>query len=653
MRLAVPALLLLFSARTAWSEAQTKPFLHQLFADHMVLQRDVLAPVWGWAEAEEKITVAFAGQKKTATAREDGRWVVRLDPMPANSGGQTLTVRSGIRNLQAAIRNVLVGDVWLCSGQSNMEWYMSRTKNAEQEIAAANHPNIRLFLVPRRPSLTAQGEVDSKWQVCKPETVEGFSAVAYFFGRHLNQEAKIPIGLIEAAWSGTRCEAWTSAEAVEKLADFAPSVEVLREHNADPARGAQLFRQKMEEWWAKNDLGSAEGQRWERTDYRPEGWKSMELPQLWEAGGLESFDGIAWFRREVELPKDWAGKDLTLSLGPIDDRDTTWFSGEQVGATDVWNQPRSYKVPGRCVKAGRNVIAVRVVDTGGGGGIYGEPGAMWLAVADDAAGKRVPLAGEWQYRETTPIGNITFAPVAMTDGPHYPSVLFNGMLHPVIPFAIKGVIWYQGEANATRGPQYRKLLPTMIGDWRARFGVGEFPFLIVQLANFMRVRPEPSDPPWAYLRESQLLTALDVPNCGLAVTIDIGEANDIHPRNKQDVGLRLALTARGKVYGQKIVYSGPVFRSMKTEGQKARLTFDHVGSGLVAKGGGPLKGFAVAGTDLKFVWAQAEIEGETVVVWSEEVKTPAAVRYAWANNPVCNLYNKDGLPASPFRTDRD
>ena len=653
MRLLLPALLLLPSVRTAWSETEQKPFLHQLFTDHMVLQRDLLVPIWGWAEAEEKITVTFAGQKKTATAHKDGRWVVRLDPMRANSEGQTLTVSSGIRNLQSAIRNVLIGDVWLCSGQSNMEWYMSRTKNAEQEIAAADHPNIRLFLVPRRPSLTPQDEVDAKWQVCKPETVAGFSAVAYFFGRHLNQELKVPIGLIETAWSGTRCEAWTSAEAVEKLEDFAPAIAVLREHNIDPARGARLFRQKMQEWWQKNDLGSAEGQRWERTDFRPEGWKSMKLPQLWEAGGLEDFDGLVWFRKEVELPEDWAGKDLTLSLGPIDDRDTTWFNGEQVGEMDVWNQPRSYEVPGRLVKAGRNVVAVRVVDLGGGGGIYGEPELMWLAVAGDATGKRVPLAGEWRYRETTPKDKISPAPAPMTDGPHYPSVLFNGMLHPVIPFAIKGVSWYQGEANATRGRQYRRLLPTMIRDWRTRFGVGEFPFLIVQLANFMKVEPEPSDPPWAYLREAQLLTALNVPNCGLAVTIDLGEADDIHPRNKQDVGLRLALAARGKVYGHKIVYSGPVYRSMKVEGRKARLTFDHVGRGLVARGGGPLKGFAIASADLKFVWAEAEIDGDTVVAWSEEVETPVAVRYAWANNPICNLYNKDGLPASPFRTDRD
>jgi sialate O-acetylesterase len=624
----------------------------------MVLQRDSLVPIWGWTEPGGKVAVKVTGFSTQAasvkssarvTADDRGKWVAKLGPLP--TGGPCELEITGPERV--TLKNVMVGDVWLCSGQSNMEWYMSRTKNAEQEIAAADHPNIRLFLVPRRPSLTPQAEVDSKWQVCTPRTAEGFSAVAYFFGRHLNQEVKVPIGLIETAWSGTRCEAWTSAEAVEQMEDFAPAIAVLREHNTDPERGAGLFRQEMQKWWQTNDLGSAEGQRWERPEFRPQGWKSMKLPQLWEAGGLADFDGIVWFLKEIELPGDWAGKDLTLSLGPIDERDTTWFNGAQVGAMDVWNQPRNYKVPGRLVKTGRNVIAVRVVDTGGGGGIYGEPGLMWLTVADDATGKRVSLAGEWQYRETTPIGNLTPAPPEITDGPHYPSVLFNGMLRPVIPFAIKGVIWYQGEANATRGRQYRRLLPTMIRDWRARFGVGEFPFLIVQLANFMEVQPEPSDPPWAHLREAQLLTALHVPNCGLAVTIDIGETNDIHPRNKQDVGHRLALAARGVAYGQEIVYSGPVYRSMTTDGRKARLTFDHVGSGLIARGGGPLKGFAIAGADMKFVWAEAEIDGDTVLVWSDRTKTPVAVRYAWANNPVCNLYNKEGLPASPFRTDRD
>lgn len=337
-----------------------------------------------------------------------------------------------------------------------------------------------------------------------------------------------------------------------------------------------------------------------------------------------------------------------LNLGPIDDNDTTWINGTQVGATASYNADRKYNVPANVLKAGKNVIAVRVFDGQGAGGINGKPDQLTLVPEGGAA---VSLAGEWKYKVGVALTSAAAYPAALTDNPNVATVLYNGMIAPLVPFGIKGAIWYQGESNTGRDEQYRRLLPTMINDWRSRFGVGAFPFYIVQLANFMAQDTEPKDDAWPRLREAQYLTTKTVPNTGISNTIDIGDAGDIHPKNKQDVGKRLALNALALTYGKKIEYSGPVYKSMKADGNAIRLSFDHVGGGLMAKGGMALTGFAIAGDDKKFVWADAKIDGSTVVVSSPKVAQPTAVRYAWANNPVCNLYNKDGLPALPFRTD--
>jgi sialate O-acetylesterase len=366
---------------------------------------------------------------------------------------------------------------------------------------------------------------------------------------------------------------------------------------------------------------------------------------------LPNFDGLVWFRREFDLPAGWAGKDLTLSLGPIDDRDTTWVNGTKVGATNEYNAPRNYRVAANILKPGRNVLAVRVLDTGGGGGFYGKPEDVKLQIAGDSATAPLSLAGEWRYLVSAPLVGLQPPPANFDNNPNGVSVLYNSMIAPLVPFGIKGAIWYQGESNAGRAQQYRTLLPTLVRDWRSRFGVGDFPFYIVQLANFMATEAQPTDPPWAYLREAQMLASQNVPNAGIATAIDIGEAADIHPRNKQDVGRRLALNALALTYKQPVEYSGPRYRSMKIEGDTVRLTFDHA-AGMTAKGGA-LQGFAIAGADKKFVWADARVEGNTVVVSSPQVKQPVAVRYAWANNPVANLYNLHGLPALPFRTDID
>jgi sialate O-acetylesterase len=541
----------------------------------------------------------------------------------------------------------MVGDIWICSGQSNMEWGMWGTNDSKAEIAAANFPSIRLFQVPKRIAHEPQNTCDASWRVCSPETVAGFSAVGFFFGRHLTRELDVPIGLIQSAWGGTIAEAWTSAEALKTMSDFRGPVEEFQRSVDEMKRKSYDFDAKMREWWEKNDRGSKPGAEWSVTRHDDSAWKTMRLPAAWEQAGLANFDGIVWFRKSFDLPADWAGKELTLGLGPIDDADVTWFNGTRVGAMSVWNQPRDYKVPGKLVKAGRNVVAVRVLDTGGGGGIYGQPGQVKV---ERAGARAVSLAGEWRYEAVGALSQLSPMPKRMGQSPNVTTVLYNGMIAPLLPYAIKGAIWYQGESNAGRPYQYRRLLPTMIRDWRSRFGVGEFGFYIVQLANFMARTNDPVQSGWAELRESQFLTAETMANVGQAVIIDIGDARDIHPRNKQDVGRRLAISALGITYAKNITHAGPTYRRMRKEGDKVRVYFRQTGRGLVAKGG-ELKGFAIAGADRTFHHATAVIDGRTVVCSSASVPDPVAVRYGWANNPLCTLYNEEGLPATPFRTD--
>ena len=637
------AILLLVTLATARGGEAERPLLHPLFTDHLVFPRDVAAPLWGWTEPGKKVTVALAGKTAEATADAQGRWQVKLGPISAG-GPHTLTV-TGPKSL--TVNDVLVGDVWLCSGQSNMEWGMWGVNDSQKEIAASNHPQIRLFQVPKKIAADPQVLTDAHWTECTPETVPGFSAVGLFFARKLNQDLKVPIGLINSSWGGTVAEAWTSAGALKTMDDFKPVVTEFEKSAATLKSGSQDFDQQMAEWWKQNDPGSANGLGWAATDLDGNGWKTMAIPQLIEGAGLPGFDGIVWFRREFDLPASWAGKDVKLNLGPIDDRDTTWVNGSKVGETNDWNQPRSYKVPNKLMKPGRNVIAIRVLDTGGGGGVYGKAEDIKL----EADGEQpIALAGEWKYRDSTPLDKCTPAPQRFDNNPNVVTVLSNGMIDPLVPFAIKGAIWYQGESNAGRADQYRVLMPTMITDWRARFQNGDFPFYLVQLANFMDTTTDPVQSGWAELREAQFLTTLRTPGVGQAVIIDIGDAKDIHPKNKQDVGLRLALEALARTYGQKIVHQGPQFREMKVEGNAVRLLFDHVGGGLVQRGD-KLAGFAIAGADGKFVHADARIDGDAVVLSGAGVDKPTTARYGWANNPPATLFNKDGLPATPFRTD--
>jgi sialate O-acetylesterase len=630
-----------------------KPFLHPLFGDHVVLQRDVRFPVWGWTTPGARVNVSMRGREATVLADARGRWTARLGPFDAG-GPFTLTVKGP---QSVTLNDVLVGDVWLASGQSNMEMGITQVNDAQAEVAHADYPQIRLFAVPKVAATSPRDTVNARWLVCNPTNVVvggwgGFSAVAYFFGRRLHKELGVPIGLIHSSWGGTAAEGWVSAERLSTMHEFLPAVNNLDKAWADSTKPPAEYDKELEEWWAKNDPGSAAGMTWADSSLDASGWKRMRLPQFWEDAGLPGYDGVVWFRRTFELPREWEGHDLMLSLGPVDDRDTTYVNGVRVGSLSQWDAPRSYRVSASLLKHGANTIAVRVLDTGVGGGIYGKPEQLKIEPAEGPKAVPVSLAGEWSYRASIALGELRTQPPQQGGNDFsVPEIRYNGMIAPLLPFAIKGAIWYQGETNVGRAPQYERIMSLLIRDWRERFQVGDFPFLIVQLANYLERRDAPADSDWARLREAQLHVSRNVPHSGLAVAIDIGDAKDIHPKDKQDVGTRLALDALANVYGREMEYSGPVYRSVKVEGDKLRLSFDHAYGGLVARDGGRLTGFALAGKDGRFVWADAVIEGKDVLVSSPEVKRPTAARYAWADNPACNLYNRAGLPASPFRTD--
>jgi sialate O-acetylesterase len=647
----VACLTILFAVQCAYAEeAAPKPFLHELFTDHMVLQRGIPIPIWGWTEPGKVVVVRLGGKSVSAVAGADGKWMAKLPPFRAG-GPYTLTVDGPQKS---TVSDVMIGDVWICSGQSNMEMGINGVKNAADEIAQADYPKIRLFNVAHRIALTPQETATGAWEVCTPDALgkANFSAAAYFFGRKLNRDLNVPIGLIQTAWGGTMAEAWTSAEALSTMDDYRQRVAEFTAWVNDPSR--PTYAQKMQPWWKENDPAASSVPGWEDPSTDTSDWKSMKIPQYWQYAGMPDVHGIVWFTKEIDVPADWAGKETTLSLGPIDDMDTTWVNGVNVGGLYDCSSLRVYPVPAGVLKPGRNVIAIRVLDTGGLGGIYGQPEQMFLQPSGSSDAPKIPLAGDWKYRVSVELAKTKPVPVRDNgDNPNSLSVLYNGMISPLVNYGIKGAIWYQGEGNADRPMQYRTLLPTMINDWRSRFGEGRFPFFIVQLAGFMDPVESPVESGWAELREAQLLTAENTPNCGLAVAIDIGEAKDIHPKDKQDVGLRLALAAEGIAYKQKIEYSGPIYDKMKIEGKTIRLYFRHVGGGLTAKGEEKLRGFAIAGPDKKFVWADATIDGKTIVLSAPGVDNPTAARYDWANFPNGNLYNKADLPASPFRTDVD
>jgi sialate O-acetylesterase len=643
--------------------------LPAIFSDHAVIQRDAKIPVWGTADPGGIVRVELANKGGTATVDDNGKWMVQLPPLKAG-GPYEMYI---IGNDTLTIKDLLIGEVWLCSGQSNMEWQVRNSMNAQQEIENADYPGIRMFTVTRVVSDKPLDDCGGSWKIATPETAGDFSAVGYFFGRELHEELNVPVGLINSSWGGTPAEAWTSIETLESDSVLLPILERRRESLATyPERLAEYreILRKIEESGERlpmyqSDPGNKGADRgWADPEFDESQLSDFTVPGFWENRQGMDIDGAVWFRKAVDIDESWLGKPLRLTLGAIDDFDVTYFNGVRVGATgedtpNFWVHQRQYTVPADLVNSKRVVIAVRIFDRYGDGGFVGPASNMRLTVADGSSDDYTRLDGAWkmmieQALDPSAIsgpGGQGLPPEPMGPGhPHSPAGLYNAMINPLAPYAIKGAIWYQGESNAGRAYQYRTLLPAMIRDWRTLWGQARYPFGIVQLANYMPVSAEPEESEWAELREAQTLTALGDPDVGLAVTIDIGEAEDIHPRNKQDVGKRLSLWALAKVYGSKVEYSGPLYDSMEIVGDAIIVSFSHAKNGLIAKGD-EVHGFAIAGADYNFVWANAEIRGNKVIVWSDEVEDPVAVRYAWANNPVCNLYNSEMLPAIPFRTD--
>lgn len=617
-----------------------------IFGDNMVLQRGRPIPVWGWADAGEKITIQLNRQTRSVTAGKDGRWKVSLDPEVAG-GPYALSIHG---KTSLVISNVLVGEVWVCSGQSNMEMPIAgwgKIDNYQKEIREAEYPLIRQIKIPNAVSVTPKDDIqEASWKICSPETAGEFTAVGYFFARELFRKLQVPVGLVNSSWGGTMVETWCSRAALEKNEDFKPIMAAM-----DEAGMESIARKKSEAVMQKIDSlqGGIEKdpntEIWKKPDFDDRHWPQMLLPSVWEQRGLEDVDGVIWFRKSFELSAEEAAGPAVLHAGKIDDSDDSYINGSRVGGLkNQWSENRIYTIPPGILRPGRNTIAIRVEDTGGGGGIFGDHDELKITIGS----REIPLSGNWAFR----IESIS--PHSITVGPNsYPTLLFNAMINPLVPFAIRGAIWYQGEANTGRAYQYRTIFPLMINDWRQHWGQGDFPFYFVQLASFNASNGNSEQGSgWAELREAQCLT-LSLPHTGMAVTTDIGNPVDIHPKNKQDVGKRLAAIALDEAYGEKIEYAGPMYKGMKIDGDKVALGFTHLGQGLMVKDKyGYLKGFEIAGADQHFQYAKAYIEGDKVVVYSEGLKNPQAVRYGWSDDAGdANLYNKDGFPASPFRTD--
>ncbi|MES2733732.1 MAG: sialate O-acetylesterase [Bacteroidota bacterium] len=618
----------------AFATAEVK--LPKVFTNNMVLQRDKPVKVWGWAAKGESVAVSFNGQQAKAKANNQGAWVVTL-PAMLYGGPFDMTVTGKANTV--TLKNILIGDVWICSGQSNMEWIIRNTNHAEKEIAESAYPSIRLFTVEKALSFTPKPDLaGGTWLECNPATIGDFSAVAYFFGRKLNKELNIPIGLINSSWGGTNIQTWTSWDVMSQQEEY---------KSLTPAKYTEMVNNRgtaQEKYAAALKIDKGMAEKWFDPAASVTGWKKIQVPSNWDQTEIGPEDGIVWFKSEFDVPADLAGKPATISLGPIDDWDETYINGVLVGKEYDFTKPRIYTL-NTGLKAGKNSIIIKITDVVGGGGLYGNPEQLFVEVG----GQKISLAGEWQYK---PSVLSSYYGVKSWGPNEFPSQLYNAMIAPLTQYSLKGAIWYQGENNAYEAFKYRTLFPNLINDWRSKWG-NDLSFYWVQLANFMKPADEPVESQWAELREAQTKT-LSLPNTGQAVIIDIGEANDIHPRNKQDVGYRLALAALKTTYAKDIVYAGPIYQSMKIQGNKVLLSFSNTGSGLVALRDKYhyIRGFAIAGADKKFVWANAYLEGDQVVVSSDAVKNPVAVRYAWGDNPDdANLYNQEGLPATPFRTD--
>jgi len=671
-----------------------------------VFQRDKPLRVWGVATPRARVGVSFRSHSRSATANARGEWTVNF-PAERAGGPFELVVRSDTKTLE--IHDVFVGDIWVASGQSNMEFTLAQASNGADAVAAANDRQLRQFKVPTSWSNVPEDDVvGGDWRMADPQHAGDFTAVGYFFARDLRTALRVPIGIINTTWGGSNIQTWMSRQALG-ITDSAWSVLVAAEEAYGRAIRDSL-RAKFGTLPTKDAGLAGDKAPWADPSLDDSQWSDMRVPSYWEENGYAGMDGVAWYRVVFTLDAREVQRGATLRIAAIDDDDITWVNGIEAGRTAGYNIRRAYEIPQTALRTGRNVLVVRVADGGGGGGING---AVSLSLHD---GTERSLAGRWKFK----VGEVSFSP----DGQHInkiPTILYNRMLHPLLPFAIKGVIWYQGESNANNVAQaaaYRDQFSSLIKSWRREWGQTDviqrteatkgrqekdviqseatkgrqekdvilrseatkgrqekdvilrseatkdrspskavetpFPFLWVQLPNFGAADANPpAQSGWATQRES-MAAALSLPNTGQAITIDVGDPGDIHPRNKEDVGKRLARVALKTVYGRPIIASGPTYQSHRVVGDTVVIEFANAAGGLVVNApDGQPGAFAIAGADRKFVWAKARVVGTRAYVWSESVKAPVAVRYAWANNPErANLYNREKLPAAPFRTDR-
>jgi len=633
----------IFFAASIKTAAQVR--LPRLVRDSMILQRDAPVAIWGWASANEKVNVKLNGKAYRTKANVTGEWSVQLPPTQA--GGPFTMEISGKNKI--ILKDILFGDVWFCSGQSNMVHQLNiHDVTYAKEIETANFPEIRQFWIPTLTNLQApQSDLPvGYWKAAVGEDVRPFSAVAYFFAKKIHEKYKVPVGIINASVGGTPIEAWISEEGFKDFSEITNTIK----KNKDTAYLNSFSRRPTAPRPAPPvDAGMNTTPKWFEAAYEPKGWRNINIPGYWEDQGIKDLNGIVWYRKEIDIPPTMVGKNAKVFLGRIVDADELYINGIQVGNTTYQYPQRRYPVPAGVLRPGKNIFVVRVTNTNGKGGFVPDKPYCIFAGTDT-----VDLKGTWQYK-----AGVAFRPGSGggfggggINAQNQPTALYNAMVAHAINYNIKGFCWYQGESNAGRPQEYEKLLKALINDWRSKWKQDSLPFLNVQLPGFMDYSYLPAESQWAILREAQL-NALSVPNTALAVAIDLGEWNDIHPDNKKDVGERLAFAAFKTAYHENMVYSGPIFQSAKVEGTRVILSFSQTGGGLVARDGEDLGDFAIAGADKKFVWARAKIEGDKVVVWSDEIAAPLYVRYAWADNPVNpNLFNKEGLPASPFRTDK-
>ena len=617
--------------------------LPRLVSNGMILQRDTDVKIWGWASQGEKVTVQFMGSTYQTTANNKGEWEVTLPKMKA--GGPYEMKIDGTNSI--TINDILIGDVWVCSGQSNMQYSLGGSASLyPEEIADSENSNIRQFAIFGGFNIE-ENQTDFRmgsWQSANPKSVLRFTAVGYFFARKLYEEYKVPIGLINNAVGGSSAEAWISEESIKAFPAYWEEVQRFKKPGYMD-RINKMDDERVNSWNKlinENDEGHKNGNNWFNSDMNTSDWETMHVPGYWADTKTGNINGVVWFRRKFNVPANIAGKPASLKLGRIADADSVFINDKFVGSTGSQYSERNYKIPEGLLKEGSNTIVVKITNYIRHGGFV--PGKNYEI---ETEGNTINLEGDWKYR----VGAVAEQLEDRLFTGKIPTGLYKGLIAPMLNYKIRGVVWYQGESNTSRAFEHYDLFKLLIKDWRKNWNEGNFPFLFVQLPNFTEVNIETTKYDWAIFRESQL-KALSRPNTGMAVTVDVGEYNDIHPKKKEPVGERLALAAQKVAYGNnQIVYSGPIYKSMEINGKEITLSFDHVGSGLISKDGKELSNFEICGIEDNFVPAKAKIVDNKVVVWSDDVTKPLAVRYAWSNDPEgINFYNKEGLPTSPFRT---